>query len=47
VLAGRAKLESAEQQLFLDTASAHLGALGDEAVDREVQEPDGIKFKAK
>ena len=32
VLAGRAKLESAEQQLFLDTASAYLGVLRDEAV---------------
>ena len=32
VLAGRAKLESAEQQLFLDTASAYLGILRDEAV---------------
>jgi outer membrane protein len=31
VLAGRAKLESAEQQLFLDTASAYLGVLRDEA----------------
>jgi hypothetical protein len=31
-LAGRAKLESAEQQLFLDTASAYLGILRDEAV---------------
>jgi outer membrane protein len=30
VLAGRAKLESAEQQLFLDTASAYLGVLRDE-----------------
>ena len=32
VLAGRAKLESAEQQLFLDTASAYLGVLRDEAM---------------
>jgi outer membrane protein len=32
VLAGRAKLSSAEQQLFLDTASAYLGVLRDEAV---------------
>jgi outer membrane protein len=32
VLAGRAKLASAEQQLFLDTASAYLGVLRDEAV---------------
>ena len=32
VLAGRAKLGSAEQQLFLDTASAYLGVLRDEAV---------------
>jgi outer membrane protein TolC len=32
VLAGRAKLESAEQQFFLDTASAYLGTLRDEAV---------------
>lgn len=32
VLAGRAKLESAEQQLFLDTASAYLGVLRDEAI---------------
>jgi outer membrane protein len=32
VLAGRAKLESAEQQLFLDTASAYLGILRDEAI---------------
>jgi outer membrane protein len=32
VLAGRAKLESAEQQLFLDTASAYLGVLRDQAV---------------
>jgi outer membrane protein len=32
VLAERAKLESAEQQLFLDTASAYLGVLRDEAV---------------
>lgn len=31
VLAGRAKLESAEQQLFLDTASAYLGVVRDEA----------------
>ena len=31
VLVGRAKLESAEQQLFLDTASAYLGVLRDEA----------------
>jgi outer membrane protein len=31
ILAGRAKLESAEQQLFLDTASAYLGILRDEA----------------
>jgi outer membrane protein len=31
VLAGRAKLESAEQQLFLDTASAFLGVMRDEA----------------
>jgi len=31
VLAGRAKLASAEQQLFLDTASAYLGTLRDEA----------------
>jgi outer membrane protein len=31
VLSGRAKLESAEQQLFLDTASAYLGVLRDEA----------------
>jgi outer membrane protein len=31
VLAGRAKLASAEQQLFLDTASAYLGVLRDEA----------------
>jgi outer membrane protein len=31
VLAGRAKLESAEQQLFLDTASAYLGVLRDES----------------
>jgi outer membrane protein len=31
VLAGRAKLESAEQQLFLDTASAYVGVLRDEA----------------
>jgi outer membrane protein len=31
VLSGRAKLESAEQQLFLDTASAFLGVLRDEA----------------
>jgi outer membrane protein len=31
VFAGRAKLESAEQQLFLDTASAYLGVLRDEA----------------
>ncbi len=32
VLAGRAKLESAEQQLLLDTGSAYLGVLRDEAV---------------
>ncbi len=32
VLAGRAKLASAEQQLFLDTASAYLGILRDETV---------------
>lgn len=32
VLSGRAKLESAEQRLFLDTASAYLGVLRDEAV---------------
>jgi outer membrane protein len=32
VLAGRAKLASAEQQLFLDTASAYLGVLRDESV---------------
>src|SRR5580700_8914129 len=32
VLAGRAKLASAEQQLFIDTASAYLGILRDEAV---------------
>src|ERR1700733_12911806 len=32
VLAGRAKLEGAEQQLFLDTASAYLGVLRDESV---------------
>jgi outer membrane protein len=31
VLAGRAKLQSAEQQLFLDTGSAFLGVLRDEA----------------
>jgi outer membrane protein len=31
VLSARAKLESAEQQLFLDTASAYLGVLRDEA----------------
>jgi len=31
VLVGRAKLEGAEQQLFLDTASAYLGVLRDEA----------------
>jgi outer membrane protein len=31
VLAGRAKLASAEQQLFLDAASAYLGVLRDEA----------------
>ncbi len=30
VLAGRAKLESAEQQLFIDTATAYLGVLRDE-----------------
>jgi len=32
VLAGRAKLASAEGQLFIDTASAYLGILRDEAV---------------
>ena len=32
MLAGRAKLASAEQQLFLDTASAYLGTLRDQAV---------------
>ncbi len=32
VLSGRAKLASAEQQLFLDTASAYLGVLRDETV---------------
>jgi TolC family type I secretion outer membrane protein len=32
VLAGRAKLASAEQQLFLDTASAYLGVVRDEIV---------------
>ena len=32
VLSGRAKLGEAEQQLFLDTASAYLGVLRDEAV---------------
>jgi outer membrane protein len=32
VQAGRAKLSSAEQQLFIDTASAFLGVLRDEAV---------------
>jgi outer membrane protein len=32
VLAVRARLESAEQQLFLDTASAYLGVFRDEAV---------------
>lgn len=32
VLAGRAKLESAEQQLFIDTATAYLGVLRDEEV---------------
>ena len=32
VLAGRAKLSNAEQQLFLDTASAYLGVLRDQAV---------------
>ena len=32
VLAGRAKLASAEQQLFIDTASAYLGVLRDETV---------------
>lgn len=32
VLAGRAKLRSAEQQLFLDTASSYLGLLRDQAV---------------
>jgi outer membrane protein len=32
VLAARAKLESVEQQLFLDTATAYLGVLRDEAI---------------
>jgi outer membrane protein len=32
VLAGRAKLESAEQQLFVDTATAYLGVLRDETI---------------
>jgi outer membrane protein len=34
VLAGRAKLESAEQQLFIDTGTAYLGVLRDEEVLR-------------
>jgi outer membrane protein len=32
VLSGRAKLASAEQQLFMDTASAYLGTMRDDAV---------------
>jgi outer membrane protein len=43
VLAGRAKLESAEQQLFLDTASAYLGILRDEAVLDLERNPDALR----
>jgi outer membrane protein len=42
VLSGRAKLESAEQQLFLDTASAYLGVLRDEEALRLEREHEAV-----
>jgi outer membrane protein len=48
VLAGRAKLQSAEQQLFVDTGTAYLGVLRDQAVlDLERNHEDVLQDKLK